>query len=298
MYPTLFYLKTPFGVLAIHAFGVALAASVLLGWYMHRKDGAYANEATARLYFVTVLVAVVGARLGYVLTHPAFVRGAFDVFAVGDGGLYAFGALFAVLAFFVALARSGWAARASFDVPAFADVLALPAVLAAVFGALGAYLAGADFGRPLGTFAPKWLRALGTFPSHPAQEGLVGRFRDGPAVLQHQRDAFADRVAPDAASSLPVHPVQLYEALSLGFLALAIHLYARRDPARGRVTLVALFGYGAVRLFAELFRGDPERIRFGMITLPGTVATLTMFGAAALFARQVIASRRDSAATA
>ena len=61
------------------------------------------------------------------------------------------------------------------------------------------------------------------------------------------------------AEGAPRHPVQLYEAVLLGGLYLALEAFARRRPAAGRGLALYLAGYGVIRFALEFLRGDDRR---------------------------------------
>lgn len=295
MHPTLFHVPSPFGAVAVHAFGVSLALAVLVGWYLLRRDPAMRTETAGRLYFVVVLTAIVGARALYVATLPRAVRAPFDIVALGDGGLVAFGAVPFVLALRPLLLRYARAGLLDVPLERFAARLALPALVGASIVCVGAYLAGSDFGRPLAASAPRTLRVLGTFPAAPVREGAIGRFvADGPPVLVHQRHAFPDRLAADAATSLPTHPVQLYEAALFALFALGLYALERRggERAQGLAAPLAALAYAIVRLVTEPFRGDPERVRLGPTTLPVALGVAMALAALAIIAVDVLRARR------
>ena len=80
--------------------------------------------------------------------------------------------------------------------------------------------------------------------------------RLGVSVAEAVGVALGMAVGPGVATSLPVHPVQLYETLLVVLLALAI---TGRRPAftrPGSEALVALGGYAALEFLLEFLRAD------------------------------------------
>jgi phosphatidylglycerol:prolipoprotein diacylglycerol transferase len=72
----------------------------------------------------------------------------------------------------------------------------------------------------------------------------------------------------DAAASLPVHPVQLYEMLFGFALFAALEVLQRRPSKRpGEVFAATALGYSAYRFVIEFFRDDPDRHTFGSSAL-------------------------------
>lgn len=296
MLPTLLHLRTPFGAVAVPAFGICLAVSVLVGWYLVRRDHRFRTEAMGRLYLLTVAAALFGARLAYVLGTPRAVRGGFDVIAIFDGGFSAFGALCAVLVFLPLVARAEQRAQIPVTARAFADALAVPGLVASALLSVGAYLAGASFGRLLPVTAPRFLRALGTFPRTPVHDDALGRFRAGPPVLTHQLHAHADRIAGDATASLPVHPVQLYEAALFALAAAVTFAFAKRAKVEGHVGALGLATYALARLATDPFRGDPERLRLGGVSAPSIASACVLVLLAGLAAQRAYRARASAPA--
>jgi len=140
----------------------------------------------------------------------------------------------------------------------FFDRVAVGAGLTFALVRTGCFLAGCDYGLPT---AHLW--------------GV--RFPPGSlAALDHVRRGFV----PPGASSLPVHPTQLYEA-ALGLLAGALAavpvLRGRRD---GRAFTVFLAVYAAGRFGIEFLRGDRDRGQaFGLST--GQWVSIAIAGALA-----------------
>ena len=119
----------------------------------------------------------------------------------------------------------------------FFDRVAIGVGLTFALVRTGCFLAGCDYGLPT---AHAW----------------NVRFPPGSlAAIDHTRRGFV----PRGASSLPVHPTQLYEA-ALGVLAAVLAaipvLRGRRD---GRAFVTFLVTYAVGRFAIEFLRGDPDR---------------------------------------
>jgi prolipoprotein diacylglyceryltransferase len=201
------------------------------------------DRADVRSERRALIAAYVGALLGgYVLEWLrvlplAIAEGSWSPLLQSGRAAYG-GLIFGVLSAVVVLRRSG--------APALPFLDRTVPLLGITYGLVrtGCFLAGCDYGIPTA--------------------GSLGvRFPPGsPAALQHAALGWV----PRGASSLPVHPTQLYEA-ALGLLAGAIAsmwlLGARRD-GRAFATWVGLYATG--RFFLELLRGDEGR---------GTIAGLS-----------------------
>ncbi len=71
-------------------------------------------------------------------------------------------------------------------------------------------------------------------------------------------------IEPSTATTLPVHPTQLYMHLGLLGIFLLLKRCLDRKPFDGAVVLLYMFAYGVLRFVAEFFRGDSARSILGM----------------------------------
>jgi phosphatidylglycerol---prolipoprotein diacylglyceryl transferase len=254
VHPILFRLPIPgFGEVPLYSYGVMLALSLIVGWYLTlglAERDRLPVGVMANCYVVTAIAAVAGSRILYVLTNLDEFDSVLAVLEFRSGGLVAYGGFLGGFA-------GSWAYLAYKKVPLlpWADV-AVPSLASGLaITRIGCYLYGCDFGKPLAEGSPTWLQKLGSFPHWPP--GTVEAGRDGsPAWVQHVHDRGLDI---GAATSLPVHPTQLYESL-VGLALLAFLLRARSTQRfRGQIFLWFTFLYGAARFSLELVRDDAER---------------------------------------
>ncbi len=241
------------GSVPIYSYGVMLGISLVVGWYLTlglaERDG-LPREQMANNYVITAILAVVGARLLYVVTNLDEFHSIGDVFSMQTGGLVVYGGF---LGGFVA----SWAylKRHRMRLLPWADV-AVPSLASGLaITRVGCYLFGCDYGKPLEATAPEWLKRLGTFPHWPPGT-LPGEAEGSPAWAEHWNRKL---IAASAQESLPVHPTQIYESLA-GISLLALLLLARRKQRfRGQIFFIATFAYGLARFLLEILRDDPER---------------------------------------
>ena len=125
----------------------------------------------------------------------------------------------------------------------FSDAAAPALAAAYAIGRLGCFFNGDDFGAV--SSAP-WAVAY------------------GPATAAFDAHAARGWIDAAAATSLPVHPVQLYSALAGVTLFLALR---STRGAPGRRTALLMIGYGASRFCLEWLRGDFEA-RLGPFSIP------------------------------
>jgi phosphatidylglycerol:prolipoprotein diacylglycerol transferase len=149
----------------------------------------------------------------------------------------------------------------------FLDASAPAVGLGYFFARLGCFSAGCDYGKVTSS------RFAVTFPagSH--------AFRDHVA---------SGALSPDAPASLPVHPTQLYAALS--GVALYLVLRAMPNAGDGRRFLALVIGYALTRSTIELLRGDASRGHVGALSTSQVLAVATVLVTVALWRRARVRS--------
>jgi phosphatidylglycerol:prolipoprotein diacylglycerol transferase len=154
------------------------------------------------------------------------------------------------------------------------DLAVIPLGVALVFARTGCFIAGCDYGK------------LSSVP-------WAVRFPAGsPAWRDHVRSGL---IQPDTASSLPVHPTELYEALlGLAIVALALTL-ARRRRKDGDLFVVVAAAYAIGRIVIETLRGDAGRGIYAGLSSGQIFSLLVLLAIAARF---VVVKRRVLAAAA
>jgi phosphatidylglycerol:prolipoprotein diacylglycerol transferase len=246
----------------IYAYGVMLGTSLVVGWYLTlplaEKDG-LPKETMANCYVVTALAALAGSRILYIVTNPDEFKSFWDLFALRNGGLVAYGGFIGGLLgswAFLAPKRIRLLAWADDAVPSLASGLLVTRI--------GCYLFGCDFGKRLPDGAPGWLKTLGTFPHWAA--GTLANGEGSPAYVRHLDVYRGTALETDLLrmnTSFPVHPTQIYESL-VGLLLLTLLLWQRKYTRfRGQVFFLFVFAYGFLRFILELWRDDVERGSYG-----------------------------------
>ena len=239
-----------------------LGVSLVVGWYLTLpladRDG-LPKETMANCYVVTALAALAGARVLYVATNTDEFKSVFDLFALRNGGLVAYGGFLGGL-----LGSWAYLAPKRIRLLAWADDAVPSLASGLLITRLGCYLFGCDFGTRLSDGAPHWLKTLGTFP-HWAS-GTLASGEGSPAYVRHlelYRGTPLEQELVKMNSSFPVHPTQLYESI-VGLLLLVLLLWQRRYTRfRGQVFFLFVFGYGFLRFLLELWRDDVERGSYG-----------------------------------
>lgn len=217
MQPILFEL----GPFRIHAYGLALAVSFLIGslWVSRRaRPLGLRDEDLSRLYLWVLVSALLGARFYYAFQHPEdFSDNWFEVLQIWRGGLTQYGGvLVALLVGWLYVRARGWSFRLVGDL--FVPALALGEAITRI----GCFFNGCCFGCAT----------------------------DLPWAVIYPPDSSAHW----ALGAQPVHPAQLY--LSVGNFALAF-LLARvpvRQLGSGRLFALYLAASSLLRFFVDFAR--------------------------------------------
>jgi phosphatidylglycerol:prolipoprotein diacylglycerol transferase len=246
----------------IYAYGVMLGTSLVVGWYLTlplaERDG-LPKETMANCYVFTALSALAGSRILYIVTNPDEFKSVWDLFALRNGGLVAYGG-------FIGGLLGSWAflAPKKIRLLAWADDAVPSLASGLLITRIGCYLFGCDFGKRLPDGAPRWLQTLGTFPHWAA--GTLATGEGSPAYVRHLDVYRGTSMETDLIrmnTSFPVHPTQIYESL-VGLVLLGLLLWQRKyTKFRGQVFFLFVFAYGFLRFVLELWRDDVERGSYG-----------------------------------
>src|SRR5262245_61893362 len=229
--------------LPIFSYGMMLGLSLIVGWYivlgLCARSG-IDREKAGRLYVLTAIASVAGARLLYVLTNLGEFRNPLRIFSLWDGGLVAYGGFIA--GFLTAVVASS-PRYFNFRLLSWADCVVPSLGTGLLFTRVGCLLAGCDYGSPVvpGGVAAGWAIQ---FPATAA------------AAIAQKRDGL---LPPGAALSLPVHPTQIYESLiGLTLFGVTMLVYRYRKFT-GQMFCAFTIGYGVLRFLVEFLRADKER---------------------------------------
>jgi len=253
------------GGLEISPHGVFIAIGFAIGaWVFTRLavQRGVPEELANSVVFWSLIGAIVGARVGYVIAHVSEFEGPLEWFQVWRGGISLLGGIAgATIANAVNIKRKAYRFR-FFQV---ADAVAPGLALGITVGRIGDLIIGDHLGKPT-----SWLLAW-------TYEGgeLAPPFRcdDGFCTAQLQ-DAHVQTVTRDGARLLDgagdlvargvgVHQAALYDLLLAGLLFAFLWWFIRRPRREGVVTLTFGLWYGSMRLLEDSFRIDK---RFGPLT--------------------------------
>jgi phosphatidylglycerol:prolipoprotein diacylglycerol transferase len=239
------------GPFALHTYGVFVALGFLAGIALlmrgAKRDGLPA-EKMLDLAFATVLAAIVGSRLMYVLFNPGeYLAEPLRVFKLWEGGLVFHGGLLLAIPLLWFLIR-----RAGLPLWRTADVFA-PAIAAGqAVGRLGCFFAGCCYGCPTESF---W----GVIYTHP------------------------EALAP---LHVPLVPVQLLASFSGWVVFGALALFRRRRPAEGQVFWLYLVLASLARVVEDAYRGTAAKLELlPWLSATQLIALLLCAGGIVLFVR-------------
>lgn len=153
----------------------------------------------------------------------------------------------------------------------FVDVLALPTLAALIVHRFGCFLAGCCWG-DISVHDP-WLTSIAatelgqqvqTLPWLAGEWVRIG-VTYAPGSFPYEQQVAIGLIGSDAAQSLPVHPVQLYEAGLLGVFLLLFRKTALDKYPAGTIALTTMGGYAIIRFVMEFLRADSSLV-FGALT--------------------------------
>lgn len=241
--------------LPLHTYGLLVAGAFIVGIWLGQREARRRGqdpERLADLSFWILVAALVGSRVYFIFVNwddyfgpgRALVATPLGriprLLAFWEGGLVFYGGFIgAILTAFWYMRRHGM------KFLPHADTLIPSVAFGHFLGRLGCFAAGCCWGEVAHGHLP-W---AASFP---------------PASLAYQ--SFASRarpeefLAPDRLTTLPLHPVQLYEAFGeLGLFLLLVLVVRPRKRFHGQVLAVWLVLYAVLRTVVEIFRGDVER---------------------------------------
>lgn len=237
----------------LHTYGLLVASAFLIGtWLAGRearrltpiyarirkgKDFHYpAEEDVLDVSFWILVAALIGSRLLFVIVNWDHYRKNPGNFFSLSGGLVFYGGLIGALAASIVFAR-----MRKIRFLELSDVVIPQVALGHTLGRLGCFAAGCCWG--------KVCDADYLFSARFPREALAYSSQLG-----------AGLIPSGAATTLPLHPTQLYEAageLAIFFLLLVVR--SRLKRFHGQVLLTYFICYALLRTSIESFRGDYER---------------------------------------
>jgi phosphatidylglycerol:prolipoprotein diacylglycerol transferase len=225
MFPILFRLDG----LTVYAYGFFLILGTVIAGILAilrvRKAGlSISFERAADLFFYTLLAAIIGSRILFVLINfDLFRKNPFRILNLWEGGLVFYGGF--ILAVGVAIGYMRWH---RLPILKLFDLISPLIGLGLFFGRIGCFLAGCCYGKE--TSLP-W--------------GVT--FTDPNSL---------------ARLNVPLHPTQLYDAFNGLFIFLFLSWLYKRKAFDGQIISLFILLYSIFRFFIEMVRGDPRGFLF------------------------------------
>lgn len=244
----------------VYGFTSLLVVAISAGWVLAGRRSRRERLDPDVVYGMApwlVIGGLVGARLFYVAEYwGERVTTAGEALRVWDGGLVFYGGVLgATAAFFL------YRAVRAFPVLATLDALAPAVALGVALGRVGCFLNGSGYGK---VCRPPW----------PAVRFPAGSW---PWAAERARML----IPRDAPYTLPLHPTQLYSALSGLLLFALVSAYfpvRRRD---GEVMALLTIAYPVGHFVVDFLRDDEATFGSGLTI--GQVASLALFAAGLTF---------------
>ncbi len=209
------------GGITLYTYGLFVALGFLAAVWFSKKNARFYHinpDDISDIFLVVLVAAVAGARLLYVaINWPYYAKNPMEIYHIWSGGLVFFGGFIAAVSAALITARFK-----RLPVWKTADIIAPGIALGHCFGRIGCLFAGCCYGKACD------LPFAVTF-SHP------------------------ESLAPQG---IPLHPTQVYMAVSNLLLFLILIWLQQRRRFYGMVFLAYILLYSVFRFSVEFFRND------------------------------------------
>lgn len=217
-------------------FGLIFVAAITVAWFFARRNATAVSLDPSHIDLLIPVTIIVGVTGGTVIA----------LFVSVDDGIRV--RLFAILGI-GALALFVYSRVAKLPFRRLLDVFALPTMAALMVHRIGCFLAGCCWGDVI---------------SH--QHAVLQGVQYPPGSLAYEQHLEMGMIEPGALASLPVHPVQLYEAGLLLVMLLLLSRVRWRRHAPGTIAVLTICGYALLRFFIEYLRAD-SHVVLGNLTV-------------------------------
>lgn len=277
----------------ISAYPVLLLLGFLFGWLLGRARGPRYGILRRDLDNIALILPIAGllgarffARLFYAKVPLVEALKVWE----GDGLVFYGGFIFSVATILM------YGILRKLPMVRLLDCLAPSAALGLAFGRVGCFLAGccwgdvcASGGQLAGVTDAEVLRRIQTVPSI-SQSGWPLAVQFPQKSVPYKQHVKLGLVTGGEVKSMPVHPVQLYEAVLAA--GLCIYLAMRRAGHKpGSIALSMLVGYALIRFGTEFLRADNKSYQLGL-TFSQVVSVYLLIGSALVAGAREIWIRR------
>ncbi|NOY69467.1 MAG: prolipoprotein diacylglyceryl transferase [Deltaproteobacteria bacterium] len=258
MHPILFH----FGIFTIYTYGFFIALGVISGITLAKSEAGRIGidpDKIMDLCFYIILFSIIGARLFYVATNlDFFSHYPIEIIKIWNGGLVFYGGFIAALITAVIVVHIQ-----GLPFSKTADIAGLSVPLGQFLGRLGCLSAGCCYGKACNL---PWAITF----HNPASLARIG---------------------------IPLHPTQIYSAVSNLTIFIILFLARKHKRFDGQIFWLYVLMYGVMRSIIEIFRGDFRGAYvFGMLSISQAIglsmAVLALVMLIVLYIRSK-RSRRD-----
>lgn len=216
MIPVLFHL----GPFSVRSYGVMLVISFLVGTYWTLKAASRRGIAEDRVFSLVgwiLISSIAGARLHFVLAHPASFGSPLDLFRIWEGGLTLYGGLIAAIVVSFLYLR-----KHKIGFLPVADAVAPALALGEALTRVGCFLNGCCFGSVC----------------------------SGGMCIHYPPDSYAAQTLGDVS----IYPAQLFLSFSMAVLFVVLWRLDKRRLAAGVMLGLYLAGQGVARYIVDFYR--------------------------------------------
>ncbi|HEX5938518.1 MAG TPA: prolipoprotein diacylglyceryl transferase family protein [Actinomycetota bacterium] len=252
------------GDFAISPHGIGIAVGFAVGAYVFTKLAVrrgVPQKLADSVVFWSVIGAIVGARVAYVIAHASDFESPLDWFKIWEGGISLLGGIAgATIANAVNIKRQEYRFR-FFQV---ADAVAPGLALGIAVGRIGDLIIGDHLGKPT-SWLLAWTYEGGTLapPFRCAAERCAANLQDPFSQTIDRAEAVLRDAGEVVARGIGVHQTAMYDMILAGLLFAFLWWFIRAPRREGIVTLTFGLAYGCIRLLEDSLRIDK---RFGPFT--------------------------------
>ncbi len=251
------------GSITIQTYGLLMAlgfiSCYLLATHLAKRTGRNPDEVQT-ITMTAAIAGVIGARTVYVWQNwtTEFAKKPLDAFKIWEGGLVFYGGFLLATA-----ALLFYAYKKHEPLRSLTDYCAIFIPLGHAFGRVGCFFYGCCYGEICKDSA-----LAVTFP------------KGSPPWLQQVANHL---ISPYTSKSLPVFPIQLFEAAGCALLFLLLWwTYLKFRHLRGLCSGIYCAGYALLRFTIECFRNDPRGETYFGLTFSQTISVALLVAAACL----------------
>jgi phosphatidylglycerol:prolipoprotein diacylglycerol transferase len=261
----------------ISSYRLFLLLAFVCGYFLARRSARQCGVERRHIDNILLLLPIFGLAGGrffsryFYYPEPLTFWQAMKVWE--DGGLVFYGGMiFGILTVLI------YAAVRRVPLFKLIDSLAPALALGLAFGRVGCFMAGCCWGDVC--VKPETVQTISNPVSRfqvqtiPFVSGagfpLAVQFPpEAGALEQHQALGLLPK---EAVRSLPVHPVQLYEAFAVFILSIVLYRRLGRNKHEGEVFWMLGMSYGVIRFTLEFLRADSRPVYFGGTTISQTIS--------------------------